>query len=140
MTDKEKYTILMQRYFEGETTSEEERALAHYAAQTDDAEFDAVRGVLGYLSVGRGLKARRTRRVRLYSFAAAAACLAAILALGLGLAGDRHTLKDDQFVRYSYGERSDDREEVMASIESSLAEFFAGDTPVEANLIEMFQR
>ena len=62
----------MQRYFEGETTPEEERALARYVARTDDAAFDAVRGVLGYLSVGRGLRARRTRRVRLYSFAAAA--------------------------------------------------------------------
>ena len=131
---------MMQRYFEGETTPEEERALARYVARTDDTAFDAVRGVLGYLSVGRGLRARRTRRVRLYSFAAAAACLAAILAFWPGLAGGGHSLKDDQYVRYTYGERSDDREEVMASVESSLAEFFAGDTPVEANLIEMFQR
>lgn len=139
MTDKERYTELMRRYFEGETTPEEERALARYAARTDDAAFDAVRGVLGYLSVGRGLRARRARRVRLYSFAAAAACLAAILAFGLGLAGGRSP-KDDLYVQYTYGERSDDREEVMASVESSLTEFFSGDTPAEANLIELFKR
>ena len=126
----------MRRYFEGETTPEEERALARSAERTDDAAFDAVRGVLGYLSVGRGLRARRARRVRLYSFAAAAACLAAILAFGLGLAGGR----SDLYVQYTYGERSDDREEVMASVESSLTEFFSGDTPAEANLIEMFKR
>ena len=140
MTDKDKYTELMRRYFEGETTPEEERALARYAARTDDADFDALRGVLGYLSVGRELKGRRTRRVRLYSFAAAAAGLAAILALGLGPAGGGHTLKDNQYVLYTYGERTDDPELIMASVESSLADFFSGDTPVEANLTEMFQR
>ena len=140
MTDKEKYTALMQRYFEGETTPEEERALARYAARTDDADFDALRGVLGYLSVGRGLRASRARKVRLYSFVAAAACLAAVLALGIGLAGGGHTLKDNQYVLYTYGERTDDPELIMASVESSLADFFSGDTPVEANLTEMFQR
>ena len=139
MTDKDKYTELMRRYFEGETTPEEERALARYAARTDDADFDAVRGVLGYLSVGRGLRASRARKVRLYSFVAAAACLAAVLALGIGLAGG-NSPKGDRYVQFTYGERSDDREEVMASVESSLAEFFSGDTPAEANLIEMFKR
>ena len=140
MTNKEKYTVLMQRYFEGETTPEEERDLARYASGADDAAFDAVRGVLGYLSVGRELKARRTRKVRLYSFAAAAAGLAAILALGLGPADGRLTLKDNQYVLYTYGERTDDPELIMASVESSLADFFSGDTPMEANLTEMFQR
>ena len=40
MTDKEKYTALMQRYWEAETTPAEERALARYAARTDDPDFE----------------------------------------------------------------------------------------------------
>ena len=65
MTDKEKYTRLMQRYWEAETTPAEERELARYAARTDDPAFDQLRGVLGYLSVGRTTRVRKGRRVRL---------------------------------------------------------------------------
>ena len=84
MTDKEKYTVLMQRYFEGETTPEEERDLARYVAKTDDPEFDELRGVLGYLSIGRQETRRRSRAVRFYAYALAAsvAIVAALTALG----------------------------------------------------------
>lgn len=56
MNDKEKYLELMQRYYEAETTPEEERELTSYAASTDDPDFEGLRGVLGFLSVGRQKK------------------------------------------------------------------------------------
>ena len=140
MTDKEKYTALMQRYWEAETTPEEERDLARFVARVDDPDFDEIRGVLGYLSVGRDRKARRGRIIRIYSWAAAAACIVAVVALGLGLMVGQPNPVDDLCVSYAYGVQTNDKGAIMASVESSLAEFFSGDTPAEIQLSEIFQR
>ena len=122
MTDKEKYTALMQRYWDAATTPEEERALALYAAGTADPDFEEIRGVLGYLSVGKEKKARKARATRLYAMAAVAAGIVAVAAVGLSLG------------------RSSDQETIMASVDESLADFFGRETPAETNLIEMFKR
>lgn len=140
MMEKEKYLKMLQRYWEAETTPEEERALARYAAKTDDPAFGEIRAVLGYLSVGRTEKARRGRRVRQYTFAAAAASVAVVAALSLGLLTGRGQRTDDLCIRYAYGVQTGDSEAIMASVASSLADFFAGETPAETQLFEMFQR
>ena len=140
MNDKEKYTALMQRYFEADTTSEEERELAWYVARVDDPAFDELRGVLGYLSIGREKKARKAVKVRMYAVAAAAACLVALAAIGLSLRNDGLKPIGNLCVSYAYGEKTTDGTAIMASVESSLSDFFAGETPAETNLIEMFQR
>lgn len=140
MTDKEKYTSLLQRYWEAETTSEEERDLAQYAAQVDDPDFAEFRSVLGYLSIGREHKARRQRTVRIYSWTAAAASIVAVLAIGLSLLSRPAQRADERCVSYAYGVQSNDSEAIMASVASSLSDFFAGDTPAEVQLFEMFQR
>ena len=138
MTDKEKYTALIQRYWEAETTPAEERRLARYAARTDDPAFEELRGVLGYLSLGRVQTSRRAPARRAYSWVAVAAALAILLSVGLfpRLTGAKRNL----CVRYSYGEASTDSEQIMASVDASLADFFAGETPAETTLIEMFRR
>ena len=140
MTEKKEYTMLMQRYWEAQTTPEEEQVLARYAAQSDDPAFAEIRAVLGYLSLGREKKARRGRRVRLYSFAAAAASIAIVAILSLSLLMNRGHRTDDLCIRYAYGVQTTDNEAIMASVASSLADFFAGETPAETQLIEMFQR
>ena len=130
----------MQRYFEADTTPAEERELARYAGRTDDPGFEELRGVLGYLSIGKEKKVRKARTIRMYSFAAVAVSIVAMVVIALSLGEDKTRVPDERFVRYAYGEKSTNREEIMTSVESSLADFFAGDTPAEANLIEMFQR
>ena len=133
MTDKEKYIALMQRYWDAETTPEEERRLARYVARVDDPDFEELRGVLGYLSIGRGKEART---VRFLPWAAAAAGIAAFIAIGLAI-GNRN---EDICVRYAYGEKSQDDQQIMATVENSLAGFFAGDSPAETTLKDLFQR
>ena len=140
MTDKEKYKALMQRYWEAETTPEEERKLAMYAAATDDPDFEEIRGVLGYLSIGREKKARKTRKVWMYSFAAVAASIVAVVAIGLNLGKESSGHASDQCVRYAYGKLFSDKEMIMEAVDASLADFFSGETPAETNLIEMFKR
>ncbi len=140
MTEKETYKTLMQRYWDAETTPDEELRLALYAAGTDDPDFEEIRGVLGYLSIGRDKKARKTRKVWMYSFAAVAASIVTVVAIGLNLGKQESAPSSDEWVRYAYGEVSSDRVVIMETVDASLADFFGGETPAETNLIEMFKR
>ena len=135
MNDKEKYLELMQRYFDAETSPEEEKALALYAASTDDPAFRELQGVLGYLSIGHQKKVKKSRAVRFYAVAAAAS-VAIVAAIGITLSNQDH----NSCIRYSYGKKEDDETLIMESVESSLADFFAGKSPAEANLFELFER
>ena len=134
MTDKEKYTLLMERYFEGETTPEEENALAAYVASVDDPDFGELRGVLGYLSIGRELRQPKVRKIRWRAAVAVAASLAAIITIGVA------TIGSDSYVRYAFGEKTTDSQIVMETVNNSLADFFAVGTQAEASLEEIFNR
>ena len=111
----------------------EERRLARYVARVDDPDFEELRGVLGYLSIGRRKKGHT---VRFLPWAAVLVSIAAVVAIGLALG-----VRDgDICVRYAYGEKSQDDQQIMATVENSLAGFFAGDSPAETTLKDMFQR
>ncbi|MBR5723870.1 MAG: hypothetical protein IKX62_00670 [Bacteroidales bacterium] len=129
----------MHRYWEAETSPEEERDLARYAARTDDPEFEELRGALGYLSIGRQEKARRSRAIRFYAFAVAAG-IAVIAVLGVSLSVAGHRVPEEDCIRFAYGEKEDDKELIMASVEASLTDFFGQEISVETSLIEMFTR
>lgn len=136
MDEKEKYLALMDRYFEAQTTPEEERALARYTASSADPAFDQLRGVLGFLSIGRQRRQRKVRRVlRFYRVAAVAGLAIAVSAGGALLARYQ-----DKCSLYAYGEKVTDEEEIMTTVEASLADFFSDGTSAEANLSEMFNR
>ena len=135
MNEKEKYLELMRRYFDAETSHEEEEALALYAASTEDPAFQELRGVLGYLSIGRQKKLKRVRSVRFFSIVAAAS-VAIVTAIGISFSNQSHS----SCIRYTYGNKDSDETLIMESVESSLADFFAGNTPAEANLFELFER
>ena len=126
---------LMRRYYEAETSPEEEMALASYAASTDDPDFEGLRGVLGFLSIGRQKKAKKVRSVRFFSIVAAAS-VAIVTTIGITLSNQDH----NSCIRYTYGNKEDDETLIMESVESSLADFFAGKSPAEANLYELFER
>ena len=126
---------LMQRFFDAETSPEEEKELALYAASTDDPAFEVLRGVLGYIGIGRQIKAKKARAVRFYSIVAAAS-VAVVTAVGITLLTPNH----NSCIRYTYGNKDVDETLIMESVESSLADFFSGKTPAEANLFDLFER
>lgn len=135
MNDKDKYLELMRRYFDAETSPDEEKELAMYAASTDNPAFRELRGVLGYLSIGLQKKAKKVRAVRFFSLVAAAS-VATVAAIGITLSNQDH----NSCLRYTYGNKDEDETSIMETVESSLADFFAGKTPAEANLFELFER
>ena len=124
---------LMRRYFDAETSHEEEKELALYAASTDDPAFVQLRGVLGYLSIGRQERARRRTAV-IYRAVAVAASVVIIAAIGLNTAFQKECIQID------HGTRVENNDVIMASVETSLADFFGEATPAETNLKEMFER
>lgn len=130
----------MQRYWDAETTPEEERDLARYVARVDDPEFEELRGVLGYLSIGKEKKVRKANTIRLIPVFAVAACIAAVVAIGFTIRNSGSQTGEELYVCYSYGEKTTDNQQVMASVASSLADFFGGGSPAEINLFEMFER
>ena len=76
----------------------------------------------------------------MYSFAAVAASIVTVVAIGLNLGKQESAPSSDEWVRYAYGEVSSDRVVIMETVDASLADFFGGETPAETNLIEMFKR
>ena len=91
--------------------------------------------MLGYIGIGRQKKAKKARAVRFYSLVAAAS-VAIMTAIGITLSNQSH----NSCIRYTYGDKDEDETLIMESVESSLADFFAGKTPAEANLFELFER
>ena len=74
---------LIDRYFEGETTEQEEARLRAFLCSTEDPPVDDVRATMSYLAVGRRLHGQPTRRL----WRPVAAAASVVLACMLGLAG-----------------------------------------------------
>ena len=130
----------MQRYWDAETTSEEERDLARYLASIEDPEFEELRAALGYLSIGKEKWAIKAQSVRFFPTLAVAAGIASIVIIGFSLRNSAVKTEEEFYVCYSYGEKITDDQQVMESVESSLSDFFNEKSPVEDNLFEMFKR
>ena len=140
MTEKDKYLNMMQRYWDAETTPEEERDLARYVASIEDPEFEELRAALGYLSIGKEKRAIKAQSVRFLPTLAVAAGIASIVIIGFSLRNSAVKTEEEFYVCYSYGEKITDDKQVMESVESSLSDFFNEKSPVEDNLFEMFKR
>lgn len=81
MKNKEKILSLVEKYFEGDTTPGEELRLRRYIVRSSDPDFDGVRAVMGYYSIGRRKKTVRPELVRLAAACALAACLVLAIVL-----------------------------------------------------------
>ena len=123
----------MRRYYDAESSPQEEKELSIYAASTDDPEFGQLRGVLGFLSLGRQERARRRKSAR-FGAVLAAASFVIIAAVGLT------SVSQKECVQIDHGTRVKDNDQILASVETSLADFFGEASPAETNLKEMFER
>jgi hypothetical protein len=127
---------LIDKYFEGETSPEEERALRGFLARTDDPAFNEARAVLGYFSAQRSRRAARSRAGRLTGLLAAAAAIAIVAVLGHALI----PRTDDTCIIYAYGEKNTDTQSVLDDVHQTLSDLF-GDNQgpdVTAQLTELF--
>lgn len=133
---QEYWKELIERYFEAETTPEEERALRAFLAGTDDPAFDEAKAVLGYFSAQRAWRAAGGRVRRLASVTAAAAGLVLAAVLGHTLA----TREDSTCVMYAYGVKTTDTQYVIDDMHNTLSDLFSDSQgpDVAAQLTELF--
>ncbi|MBQ7940780.1 MAG: hypothetical protein IJ328_00015 [Muribaculaceae bacterium] len=122
----EELEVLIEKYFEGETTGEEERCLR---AELSDCAYrssliDDCLVAMGYFSVGRRAEREKTVRARMTLFrraASAAAMTAVVLVLGLTLFKSNEVLVEDDCIAYVGGEKISDKDKVIAMVESELS-------------------
>lgn len=141
---KEEWQQLGRRYFDAETTDEEERALRHFLCFDDeaDASFDSLRAVMGYLAVGKKhwlhRKSIHRRRTIWHRAIAVAAVAGGIVCGSLWFFG--HS-EDDVCVAYIGGVKYTDTEIVMQQMQQSISKVsdVGEGTTMQGQLKDMMQ-
>lgn len=141
--DKQYWLQLSERYFEAETTAEEERQLRAFASTTDDPDFNALRATMGYLAVSRRkvFKARTAKSLSLTIGRYAGIAASVLLVFGLTWFMIAQRAVSEECVAYVHGQRVDDPNRVIALMQVNLQEMNidASDDPVESQLRDMFE-
>lgn len=133
MTDYKEY---VERYFEGTLSEREEELLKRFLTSREgrSPEYDEIRAVMGFFSVGKSLAGERKAKKAFVPFPSlAAACLVAFVALGIGLMS-----RGDMCVMFDGGRRITDSNLVMRDVESVLADLVSSDTDVFGQLSDFF--
>ena len=143
-----KVNELIEGYFEGTLSQDEETALKVFLASEEDQgpEYDEVRAVMGYFAAGRAvifgntkaITSRRSLRLREIVWrriAAIAASLAIIITLGVSLYN-----KTNVCVSYVSGQKITDKEVVMNDVDNILADLLSDRTDMEELLNDFFDR
>lgn len=111
---------LIERYFEGETSLEEEKLLKAMVARSDDSRYDAVRAVLGYGVATRKRTALRRRRLGMVS-AAAVASIAVVSIAWLNLSTNTGTGNSECYAVVE-GRYTSDQSEVLSIMQSDIGD------------------
>lgn len=111
---------LIERYFEGETSLEEEKLLKKMVARSDDSRYDAVRAVLGYGVATRKRTASRRRRLGMVS-AAAVASIAVVSIAWLNLSTKTGTGNSECYAVVE-GRYTSDQSEVLSIMQSDIGD------------------
>ncbi len=133
--DKNYWMSLIDRWFEGETSDHEEESLRRFLASgaASDPCFDEVKAVMGFFAAGR-MKGRKSRgNARILGWVSAAAAVVAVL-VTVGVMSNGGTC-----VMWEDGKMITDRNEIIASAESSLTEIFSAGTDAEEELKNLFE-
>lgn len=142
-----KVNELIEGYFEGTLSQDEETALKVFLASEEgkDPEYDEVRAVMGYFAAGRSVEILRSRSLSQNDrkhdsaiwrrIAAVAASLAIIITLGVSIYN-----KENICVSYVGGQKVTDKEVVMNDVDNILADLLSDRTDMEELLNDFFDR
>ena len=162
--DRQYWLRLSERYFEAETTEEEERELRRFAAQTSDPDFRELQAVMGFTTIARsskslkslksskGLKSLKGSKVQQQAplkplkplklnshYMGLAASVIVVLGLSLFFSLSNRQ-QDTGCVAWVNGEKITDPTEVMALMQNTMLEMnIEGSDPVEDQLRDMFE-
>ena len=143
---------MARRYFDAETTEAEERMLKHFAAspEADGAEWDELRAVMGYATVGKRLRGQAAatntiplRRMPQWMWIAAAAVFAGLILLPITmwLTDSQDSLDEDICIAYVNGNQVTDPAQVIQAMHRAMSHVQQVEpmTTVEEQLGSMFE-
>jgi hypothetical protein len=154
MTEKDYqyWKEMARRYFDAETTEAEERMLKRFAAspEADGAEWDELRAVMGYATVGKRLRGQAAttntiplRRMPQWMWIAAAAVFAGLILLPITmwLTDSQDSLDEDICIAYVNGNRVTDPAQVIQAMHHAMSHVQQVEpmTTVEEQLGSMFE-
>ena len=120
--DMEYWLAVSERYFDAQTTDEEEKELLHFLASNaaKDPAFNEIKAVMGYFYTGRSVvwkeKSLNRRTIdKAIQWASIAACAAAIAIIGTSI-GQYYTESEEIYYAYIDGEEYTDEEFVMQNM------------------------
>ena len=120
--DMEYWLAMSERYFDAQTTDEEEKELLHFLASNaaKDPAFNEIKAVMGYLHTGRSVarkeKSLNKRTIdKAIQWASIAAFAAAIAIIGTSI-GQHYTESEEIYYAYIDGEEYTDEEFVMQNM------------------------
>ena len=129
---------IIDRYFEGTLSAEEEVQLKVFLASPEgqSSEYDEVRAVMGFFAVGKAIdnRARIIRRPALWRrVAAVAAGLALLISIGINIYN-----KENICVSFVGGQKVTDKEVVMNDVDNILSDLLADRVDMEEQLVNIF--
>lgn len=151
---KNRIDRLIEAYFEGTISPRQEQRLKAFLSSEEGAakEYDDIRAVMGFFSVGRSLEAaagqqagteRTVTLIPMWAKAAAVACSVAIVIGAFAIAGGADGLLDssqeDGFcVSCLGGQTITDESQVMEDVENTLADLLSNHETVDEKINEFF--
>ncbi|MBO5634207.1 MAG: hypothetical protein J5907_02155 [Bacteroidales bacterium] len=132
---------LIEGYFEGTLSQDEETALKVFLASEEGQgpEYDEVRAVMGYFAAGRSVEILRSRplpqndRKMWRRILAIAASMAIIITLGINIFNQNNIC-----VSFVGGKKITDREVVMNDVDNILADLLSDRVDMEEQLESIF--
>lgn len=118
---REEWLALGERYFEALTTADEERELRRFlaTAEAQGREFDELRAVMGFLTVGKREQERRRHRTLRLNISRVAAVVGVLLVVA-GSAFYAVDRRQNQCVAYIGGVKYTDESVVLAEMHRSM--------------------
>ncbi|MGN1245825.1 MAG: hypothetical protein ACI4UN_04250 [Muribaculaceae bacterium] len=136
----ERLDALIQRYFDAETTLEEEAELRRAVAHREEPKYDEIRAVMGYFAAKRAereaavvpLEAVSRRRFLWLRAVAAAAVVALVATVGINLMQQR--AESNTCYAVVGGVRIDDEAQVLSLMQSNLCDIGAAASEADASV------
>ncbi len=132
--DKNYWMSLIDKWFEGMTSESEEESLKRFLASdaASDPCYDEAKAVIGMFVTANRRHRREAGRKRALGWASAAAVALILISVGIMRTGST-------CIMWENGEMITDRDEIIASAESSLTDIFSGSVDAEDELKNLFE-
>ena len=136
ITNQEELEQLIDRYFEGDTTVEEEQTLRQCLADCpwDSEAIDEARFTMGYFTAHKQQQHRANRVSNRFRYTAIAASIALLMAVGIGTLLHYQSQTNNMCVAYVNGKTIDNDDAVMALIANDLNAMDDASMSMEAQL------